>query len=83
MNQGTDRVKKTEQDLTGASELRMLVRPLLYWVTKSSGVEKESVVKVTGWAERESRLMSLIFQKEMTWGGLEMARRRKWSVIWS
>ena len=37
---GADRVKKQERDLTGVNELRMLVRPLLYWVTRSSGDER-------------------------------------------
>lgn len=90
VNQGADRVKKTERDLTGASELRMLVRPLLYRKTRSSGVEEESGVRVAIQEERESMLMSLMLRNEMTRGILEMERqrvtlneRRKWSVIWS
>lgn len=70
--------------------MRMLVRPLLYRVTRSSGVEGESGVRVAIQKERESLLMSLILRNVMTPGVLEMERRRvplnerrKWSVMWS
>lgn len=37
--------RPSKGDLTGASELRMLERPLLYWVViRSSGLEEESRV---------------------------------------
>ncbi len=87
VNQGAERVKKTERDLTGESELRMLVRPLLYRVTRSSGVEEEIGVRVAIQEERESLLMSLMLRNEITRGVLEMERRRvtlnerrEWSV---
>ena len=81
---------KKQRDLTGASESRILVRPLLYWVTRSSKVREESKDKVVMQEERESMLMSLKLRSEMTQGGLEMERRRvtlndrrRWSIIWS
>lgn len=61
VNQGADRVNKTGPDLTGASELRMLVIRVAL-ENQSSGEEEESGVRVVMHGMRESMLMSLILQ---------------------
>lgn len=59
------RPSEENRDLTGESELRMLVRPLLYGETSSSRVKEESRVRVENLEERKSMLMSFILWNEI------------------
>lgn len=68
----------------------MLVRPLLYWATRSLVEEEGFRVSLIVQEDMKSMWMSFVLWKEMTPGGLETANqglisneRRKWSVMWN
>ena len=89
MNQGADDEKETERVLTGARELRILLRPLLYMFTRSLGLVDGSGLRVVLILDLKiSMSIAFRFLNEIVLGSFIADREREtlnvmswWSVM--